>query len=93
MAHCMVYNPFTGERRDQRDIESDPLGQLIIPRTLPLAAATRYEFSLEGVFHAKVAMTGHFSKKEQGYIMGAFREAVAAHTPAPQGASTKQEPS
>lgn len=40
--HPWNYNPWTGEHRDQRDIESDPGGMLIIPSGEPIYAGEQY---------------------------------------------------
>jgi len=35
----MLVNPYTGETRDPRDVESDPFGILVIDPSKPLLAA------------------------------------------------------
>jgi len=36
----MLFNPYTGERRDSRDVESDPYGTLIIESFRDIPAAS-----------------------------------------------------
>lgn len=81
---CVTHNPYTGAPRDPRDIESDPMGLLIIDPRKPVKAASETaaprtpgatEFSLLGVLADIRAAIGDPTGK---IMLGELAEAVRA---------------